>query len=271
MNIYRRFRYIDETQIFFFIKNYKNIEKLKLLLEVKPYTMVAYPRLSNIYELSELVEKKKMKGCFVECGVWKGGCIAVMAYIAEKHKSNRKIWLFDSFEGLPEPTSIDGDHAKTFAHDKTSGKLSPIDACVSPIEDVKKLLFSILNLNKENIIFQKGWFQNILPKIRNKIGDIAILRLDADWYESTKACLDNLYDNVVEDGYVIIDDYNFWEGSKKATDEFLKKRKLDVNLIKIDRSGVYFEKIVNSAVPSQAKAGNFLIVEEDTKNTNSSI
>lgn len=70
INIYRRFRYIDETQIFFFIKNYKNIEKLKLLLKVKPYTMVTYPRLSNTYELSELVEKKKKKGCFVECAQW---------------------------------------------------------------------------------------------------------------------------------------------------------------------------------------------------------
>ena len=100
-----------------------------------------------------------------------------------------------------------------------------------------------MKVNKENTMIKKGWFQNTLPEIKDKIGPIAILRLDSDWYESTKCCLDNLYDNVIQGGYIVIDDYGCWEGCKRAVDEFLEKRNMKINLIKIDNSGVYFKKI----------------------------
>ena len=226
----------------FFPKDVLNFEKLILFKKVYSYTMVGYERLSNIYDLSKLMEKGKKEGAFVECGVWKGGCAAVMAFIADRAKSNRKIWLFDSFEGLPEPTDKDGLLAKNCALNKTSGKLLPINECVGSLEDVEKIFFSKLKINKENIKIKKGWFQDTLPEAKSKIGPIAILRLDGDWYESTKSCLDNLYDNVICEGYIIIDDYGHWEGTRKAVDEFLKKRKLNSSLIKIDCTGIYFQK-----------------------------
>jgi len=87
-----------------------------------------------------------------------------------------------------------------------------------------------------------GWFQDTLPEYKNKIGEISFLRIDGDWYESTKCCLENLYDNVVTGGYIFIDDYGSVIGCKKATDEFLENRKLNVELMLDDRGGCYFVK-----------------------------
>ena len=224
------------------LKDFFDFKKLWLFKKVYPYTMVGYARLSNVYELANLIEKNKISGAFVECGVWKGGCIAVMAFIAQKFGSDRKIWLFDSFEGLPEPTKEDGQTAKDYALNKTEGNLKTIDKCVAPLKEVEEIFFKVLKLDKENIIVSKGWFQNTLPKDKEKIGEIAILRLDGDWYQSTKCCLENLYDNVIIGGYIVLDDYGYWEGSKKALDEFFIERKINPELIKIDYTGIYFKK-----------------------------
>ena len=120
--------------------------------------------------------------------------------------------------------------------------MESIDKCVGPLEDAKKIFFEILKLNEKNVVIKKGWFRDTLPVSKNEIGKIAILRLDGDWYESTKVCLDNLYDKVASGGYIIIDDYGHWEGAKKATDEFLAKKGIKPDLVKIDYTGVYFIK-----------------------------
>ena len=208
----------------------KNPSKIFLFLRVFPYTMAGYERLSNAYELAQQAERENLKGAFVECGVWKGGTAGTMAYVSRKNQE-RPIWLFDSFEGLPEPTSKDGELAKQF-----------VGACLAPLEEAHRLFFSVLQLQGPNIHIEKGWFQNTLPQAKERVGPIAILRLDADWYEFTRCILENLYDNVVPGGYVIIDDYGHWEGCKKAVDEFLKERNIVANLKKIDYTGVYFQK-----------------------------
>lgn len=219
-----------------------NMEKVALFLKVFPYTMIGYKRLSNAYELAKVAERENIKGAFVECGVWKGGTIGAMAYVADRATSGRNIWLFDSFEGLPEPTSEDGKVAAQYSGNRESGKLVAIEKCVGPLEDVKRLFFSVLKLKEDHIWIAKGWFQDMIAKEKEKVGPIAILRLDADWYESTKVALEGLHDNVVSGGYVIIDDYGHWEGCKKAVDEFLAKRNIKVDLIQIDYTGYYFKK-----------------------------
>ena len=93
----------------------------------------------------------------------------------------------------------------------------------------------------QNIVIKKGWFQDTLPRAKSEIGKVAILRLDGDWYESTKCCLDNLYENVSPGGYVIIDDYGYWEGCRQALDEFLHARKIGIELREIDHDGRYFQ------------------------------
>ncbi|HUP59862.1 MAG TPA: TylF/MycF/NovP-related O-methyltransferase [Thermoanaerobaculia bacterium] len=93
----------------------------------------------------------------------------------------------------------------------------------------------------ERVEIRKGWFQDTLPSAKHEIGSIAVLRLDGDWYESTRVCLDNLYDLVAPGGYVIIDDYNYWEGCKRAVDEFLAARGLGVALVAVGDSAVWWE------------------------------
>jgi O-methyltransferase len=216
-------------------------EKISLFLKVQPFTMVSLHRLLNVYNLSEKVEKDRLKGAFVECGTWKGGCMAVMAYNAKRAKSNRKIWLFDSFEGLPEPTIKDGRSAWKFAHRRNSGSLKSIKKNVASVKDVNRI-FSKLGINRKNVIIRKGWFQDTLPLAKKEIDQISILRLDGDWYESTKTCLENLYDKVSPNGFIIIDDFWTWEGCKKAVYEFIAERRLRIRFHKIDSCAVYFQK-----------------------------
>lgn len=240
VTLYRKINLFKEVSL----KDYVNIMKLGLILKVKPnYTMASYRALSNIYELAKLAEKNNIEGCFVECGVWRGGCAVMMAKIIRKFRSKRKIWLFDSFEGLPEPTPNDGQMAKEIIGDKNmKGSLNSAGICIASRLDVIHLL-SGLKLYTDNIIIVEGWFQATLPKLKNKIGHIAILRLDCDWYESTKCCLENLYHNVICGGYIVIDDYGYWPGCKKATDEFLRKEGLNNAILKqVDSNCFYFQK-----------------------------
>lgn len=236
--LYKKLRFIKDMSP----RDFFDFKKIALFKKVCPYTMVGYKGLSNAYELSKNIEKNKINGAFVECGVWRGGCAAVMAFIAERAKSRRKIWLFDSFEGLPEPTDKDGLAAEEYAAGKTRGNLETINKCVGPLADVKKIFFEILRINPQNVIIKEGWFQDTLPSARGVIGPIAILRLDGDWYESTRCCLDNLYNMVIPGGYIIIDDYGYWEGARRALDEFFLERRINPYLIRIDDTRIYFKK-----------------------------
>ena len=238
LSAYYRARYTCSA----FLGNLVYPSRFLLYMKILPYTMVEYERLANAYEVARLAEKNKIRGAFVECGVWKGGAAALMAHAAKEAKSGRKTWLFDSFEGLPEPTKEDGSQARAYASDRNSGRLASIQKCVGPLEDVQRLFFSILKFNPDDIYFGKGWFQDVLPREKQNVGEIAVLRLDADWYESTKCALENLYDNVVQGGYILIDDYGHWEGCKKAVDEFLAARNIKADLQKVDYAGVYFQK-----------------------------
>lgn len=214
---------------------------LRLFYAVRPFTMVPYEGLFNVHELANLIEDKKIPGAFVECGVWKGGCSALMAAVAKKKGGGRLTWLFDSFEGLPEPTGMDGVEARKLAKNRISGELRPIGEAVGTLESVEEV-FSKLKIDPQTIKIVKGWFQDSLPNYKDKIGPISLLRLDGDWYESTKTCLENLYDHVVPGGYIIIDDYGHWEGCQKAVDAFLGNRELSVPFIKAGYSVVYFQK-----------------------------
>lgn len=235
------------------LKAYLDTGKLRLFWNVCTHALQNYASLSNAYDLAAYIENRKLPGAIVECGVWRGGCAAVMAKVADTAKSNRKIWLFDSFEGMPSATKEDiGQDAKwlscgVMSEDLTD--LTPVGTNIASVEEVKELLFNRLHLKEENVVIVKGWFQNTLPAYRDRIGDIALLRIDGDWYQSTKACLETLYDNVVNNGYIIVDDYGFFPGCKKAVDEFLQERQVTVQIIKVDYSRIYFQKSAGGAQP----------------------
>lgn len=212
-----------------------------LFWRVRRYTMVSPERLENVYRLAKKAIKDNVPGALVECGVWRGGCSAVMAKATTDLKDKRFIWLFDSFEGLPEPTNNDGTKAKNYANNRSGGKLKTINKCQAELAIVKKL-FRKLHIDWNQVVVKQGWFQKTIPQSAKEIGAIAVLRLDGDWYESTKVCLEHLYDSVSENGSIIIDDYHHWEGCRRAVDEFLASRKVNATLIPIDEEAVYFIK-----------------------------
>jgi hypothetical protein len=217
----------------FFLKDCMdmNFQKINLIFSVLSYTMLTYPRLSKIYEIVNLLETEGIDGNLVECGVCNGGSAGIIASVVKKNK-NRHVWLFDSWEGLPEAGKDDISYTEQRGHKG--------DALGSE-EKVKELLFKKLKLNN-NIHLVKGWFSNSILAHKGDIGDIALLHLDCDWYESVMFCLKELYDNIVKDGFIIIDDYGFWKGCKKAVDEFIELKGLKIKLIKIDYTSVYFQK-----------------------------
>lgn len=205
--------------------------------------MVGRTGLLATYDIASEIENSNIGGCFVECGVARGGCSALMAIVVSEYRNGRKVWLFDSFEGLPEHTDED-EYQELLIHkpkDRSSSIVSP-GYCLGTFEEVEELLFTRLSLSRDKVFMVEGWFENRLPNYKDKVGRIAVLRIDADWYESTKCCLENLYDNVITGGHVIIDDYGSIMGCEKATDEFLEDNDINVNLSFDKRGGCYFVK-----------------------------
>ena len=225
------------------INNSEKAKRIKAVNSIRGYSMVLKSGLLYVYDAATEMEKNNVDGCFIECGVARGGCSALMGIVASAHKHNRKLWLFDSFEGLPEQTGEDeSPNPLTDKPENMSANYLYPGYCLGTYDEVEDLLFSKLELSRDNVFMVKGWFQDTLSEYREKVGDIAVLRLDGDWYESTKVCLENLYDNVIAGGYIIIDDYGTVSGCKKATDEFLNNRKIIVNIIRDKIGWSYFIK-----------------------------
>jgi len=210
--------------------------------QVLPYTMVGRGGLIATYNAVSATEDNGTGGCLVECGAARGGSAALMILTSlVSNGIESTAWLFDSFEGLPEPTAEDGVLRKPQGKDRSSWDLAK-GYCLGTQEDVEDLLFNQFGFSRDKVHLVKGWFQDTLPEYRERVGDIAVLRIDGDWYESTKCCLENLYDNVVDGGYVILDDYAL-VGCRKAVDEFFQNRGLDMPEVVLDgRGGGWFRK-----------------------------
>jgi len=218
--------------IFDAVKKVYRFRQWLILKKVEKHTMVGHDRLYDLFDLMHEMEEKNTPGEIVECGVWRGGAAAIMGHVIKHFGYRRRMWLFDSFEGLPKPTVEDGIVAQE-QYDKDRG--------LSSVDDVKSILKKLL-IDLNFINFVPGWFSDTLPVSKEKINQIAILRLDCDWYESTKTCLNNLYQLVVPGGYIIIDDYGSWVGARKAVDEFLRKHNLEVNIRPLADGSVFFVK-----------------------------
>jgi len=203
---------------------------VRLIYKVRGYTGLSVPRLVTLYKLSREIDRQPVTGNIVECGVRNGGSAAVMASASNRSPLGRGMWLFDSFEGLPEPTAEDGYKAQT---EYRKGR------CLGSMDAVKEIL-NKLGIPEDRIHIVKGWFEETFPAF--KINQVALLHVDADWYESVKLCLEKFYDSVCPGGFIVLDDYGNWEGCRRATDEFLKKRSIDIKLVEVDNTGHYFQK-----------------------------
>src|ERR1051325_1289209 len=219
-------------------------EAYENILKIHTHTMLSYERLVTLYQQAVFCEQNGIAGSFVECGTWKGGAVGLMALANLNHGSRRRhIHLFDSFEGIPEPDqAVDGKVAVDEAikvGGRADGKLVALPWLVGSLETNKELLEQTVGYDPAYLHYHQGWFQDTVPRDAAGTGAIAVLRLDGDWYASTKVCLEHLYDRGTSGGFLIIDDYGCLEGCGKATDEFLKARDIRVFINHIDRTGRY--------------------------------
>ena len=196
--------------------------------------MTTAVRCRRLWDSCKQVLDQNVPGCFVECGVWKGGSSAMIALAILDAKQQRPLHLFDSFEGLPEPTEKDGELAPNYSGGRIDGKLSPINQCRSELQEVRKLILDKINLPEKLAHFHVGWFQDTVPLAARNLGPIALLRLDGDWYDSTKICLEHLYPLLSPGGVIILDDYFAWEGCRKATDEYRNQNQITNAIQRID-------------------------------------
>lgn len=152
-------------------------------------------------------------GCVVECGVWRGGMIAGMAEVLGP---GRQYFLFDSFEGLP-PARKELDGASAVAWQSDTKSPNYYNNCTAS-EDEAAAAMKLSGAGSFSLI--KGWFNQTLPRFTPTC-EIAVLRLDCDWYDSVRLCLDQLYPHVAAGGLIIVDDYYIWDGCAHAVNEFI--------------------------------------------------
>jgi len=191
------------------------------------YTMAGHLRLDNVQNCIEDVLRNGVPGDFIETGSWRGGMVIFMRALLKAHGvTNRKVWVADSFEGLPVPRSADD-----------GVDLSGTQNLKVSLEKVKSN-FARFALLDQQVEFLQGWFCDTLPKA--PIQKLAILRLDGDMYHSTMDALTNLYHKVSKGGYVIVDDYFSWPSCRNAVTDFLTKNSIQCEIKTIDWTGVYW-------------------------------
>jgi hypothetical protein len=207
--------------------------------EGRPYfsvyadTMIGIKRLNNLQCCVEGVLEKNVSGDFIETGVWRGGACIFMRGILEAHGSkDRKVYVADSFQGLPEP-----DDEKYIADKGTTFHKNPLLAV--SINQVKRN-FERYGLLDEQVVFLQGWFKDTLPVA--PIDKLAILRLDGDMYSSTIEALEALYPKLSIGGFCIVDDYGALPACKLAVDDYRHRNHISEKIKGIDWTGIYWEK-----------------------------
>lgn len=195
-------------------------------------TMIGLKRLDNIQACVETVLREGVEGDLIETGVWRGGaCIFMRAVLAAHGIGNRKVYVADSFEGLPEP-----DPEK---YPADAGDTYHLCAALAISQEDVENNFRKYGLLDGQVVFLKGWFKDTLPHA--PVEKLAILRLDGDMYGSTMDALGNLYPKLSRGGYCIIDDYAL-KGCKQAVDDYRAQFKISAPMTAVDWSGVYWRK-----------------------------
>jgi O-methyltransferase len=196
-------------------------EARRIIETVTPRTMTGTVKLFGMIEALRYIDRVGVPGEIVESGVWRGGSMQAAALtLLECHDTERELHLFDTFQGMPPPSDVDvrfkdGRTAKELM--QTSDKDARIWA-IAGLDDVKQGMAET-DYPSEKIFYHEGRVEETIPD--QAPDQIALLRLDTDWYESTRHELSHLYDRLSPGGVLIIDDYMYWEGSYRATDEWL--------------------------------------------------
>ena len=204
-------------------------DELKIIKKISDFSMSTPANHWAIIQSIKHIDKNKIEGDFVESGVWKGGNLILFKFFLNKLNLNKKIFAYDTFKGMPMPGDKDYDLKNIDAkeiYDKYNNK--NIKWCYSTLEEVKSNIESFDKNYLKSFNFIKGKVEETLRVSNNLPNKISLLRLDTDFYSSTKAELEVLYPRLVSGGVLIVDDYGHWKGSKKAVDEYFD---LDKNFL----------------------------------------
>ena len=212
-------------------KAWKYICYFTIYQRFRKFTMVSPTTYVRNLVVAEKI--KHVNGSVVECGVWRGGMIAGIAKLLG---DDREYYLFDSFEGLPPAKEIDGAAARNWQSDIQA--INYYGNCKAGKRFAER---AMLRSGVKRFHIIKGHFEHTLPDFPSAT-KIAILRLDADWYDSTSECLEHLYKHVVEGGVIIIDDYYAWEGCSRALHDFLAEHSLTDRIRQYDNDVCYLIK-----------------------------
>jgi len=225
----------------------------KLILEDYKYSIKNTHRsvlqILNIEDAIKQIKANNIEGSLVEAGMYTGGASAYMLLSASRNlgNTNREYWGFDSFQGMPMPSPEDGDYAAMWVAGVNLSSISEDSKYkgsrinLANIKDVKRYIEGT-GYDAERLHIVKGWFHETLIQCADNIGKIALLRLDADFYEPTRISLEILYPLLVDKGILIIDDYGAFEGCKKAVDEYFEEAGIKPVLHYVDHSIRYVIK-----------------------------
>lgn len=233
-NFFRKIKPLIFKEKDFWLQNIPEIDKENkdLINYVNQYTMTPLVRRWSLIKSLHYINKKKLDGDIVESGIWRGGNLFLSKIIQEKYYPNihRKYYGYDTFEGMPVPTINDGKKMSNFYHNLKKKNKKWFKASLDEVSDSANLLF------KDNADFKfiKGKVEQTLLEKINLPNKISLLRLDTDWYESTKIELNILFPLLVNNGVLIIDDYGDMPGCRKAVDEYFSDK--NILMISIDRS-----------------------------------
>jgi hypothetical protein len=212
-------------------------EDRAVLQGVAGYTMTSLERQIALIQAVRHLARQGVDGCFVECGVWRGGSsMAVALALIQEDQTERNLYLYDTFEGMTPPTCADRTTDGASAQEHLDRDVNRTGYwCVAGIDDVRRNMAST-GYPEERVQFVKGPVEATIPQ-HAPTEAIALLRLDTDWYESTRHELVHLFPLLCEGGVLIIDDYGHWMGARKAVDEYLNGLPRQYYMHRIDYTG----------------------------------
>ena len=204
------------------------------------YTASSVERMYALYQAIMYLNARRVAGDIVECGVWRGGnCLLAARTLMLLGDNTRRIWLYDTFSGMTDPTSRDRDvyggkalDMRERAHTE-EGRPTPFQF-VASLDDVKANM-ATTGFPEDRLVYVEGPVEQTLPERRPD--EVGLLRLDTDWFESTAHSLRHLYPQLSRGGVLISDDYGDWPGVREAVDGYLAEVDERLLLNRIDNTG----------------------------------
>jgi O-methyltransferase len=205
---------------------------------VKPFTRTSPERIFMLCEAVKYIVNNDIPGDIVECGVWKGGSMMVVAKtLLSMNNQDKNLYLFDTFDGMTEPGEQDVNFQGIDASKLLDESLKDDEKsvwCNAPVDEVRQAM-NDTGYDSHKIHLLEGRVEDTIPEKAPE--EIALLRLDTDWYESTRHELIHLFPRLASGGVIIIDDYGHWQGARQAVDEYIRENRVKILLNRIDYTG----------------------------------